>query len=371
MIYYYNVHNIVKVRSEVILYELEYFRADKPLEDTDLTVEVKEPVIPVTILKRKMFVEDGNDNNHTNLRTLKYTEHFGILGAQFEINFESTCVHISVNNLIARSKHVLYVNLFEPIMRFIFLYKGYVLLHSACITNEIGNACLLSAPPDTGKTTAVLKCLKSGFFFLSDDMTILKLPNIALCFPKPMTISSHTFQTATSVSNNPGSGFSSRFLKLRSIIHSKEGRQFMRNLGTKNVPIFTLNAIGQSIIRPPKFKVEDLLQNINVLDKTEVRRLMFLEKSTFEEDTIMTKSEALRKAIENSDDAFLFPPYRDILQNLRIGNATGKDLLDQERSILDRFLSNVDCMTLKSNNRSWFQHVIEISNYNEKIQQSS
>jgi len=352
--HYYNVHNIVKIRSEVVLYELEYFRCDDPLDNNpDLVIDVAQPIIPRTLFKRKLMVEDEN----AEMTNLKYTEHLGIFGAQFRIQFKSTKVFITVNNLIASSKHVLYVNLVEPILRFMLLIKGYMLLHSACIADKAGNGLLLSAPPDTGKTTTVLKCLKAGFSFLSDDMTILKLPDIALSFPKPMTISSHTFNTATTISNGSNASGSSS-LKIRSIVHSKKGRQFMRSLGRHDVPIFTFNTVGQAIIRPPKFKVEDLLQKFSTLDSTAVKRIMFLEKGS-EENASIDNNVALQKATENSDDAFLFPPYQEILQNLRINNKTGKELLDLERSLLSKFLSNVECITSKSNSKAWFEHIVQ------------
>jgi hypothetical protein len=188
-------------------------------------------------------------------RMVKYTEHLGILGAQFAINFFSEKIEITVNKMIAMSKHVLYVNLVEPILRFIFVSKGYVLLHSACIADEYERGMLLSAPPDTGKTTTVLRCIKSGYSFLSDDMTILDKTNQALCFPKPMTISSHTYNTAKTVSTKKSRGIQN--MMLRSLVHSKKGRGLMRSMGKHNVPIFTINTIGQALIKPPKFKIED------------------------------------------------------------------------------------------------------------------
>ena len=64
------------------------------------------------------------------------------------------------------------------------------------MSSPSGKGFFLSAPPDTGKTTTVIKCVKQGYYFLSDDMTIINLPNNAVCFPKSMTISAHTYKTA-------------------------------------------------------------------------------------------------------------------------------------------------------------------------------
>jgi len=187
-LYYYNIHEIIKVQSDVILYELEYFKSNE-FSDWDLSIRTLDSLEGGLRLTRKILQDKSTNSNR-----ILYTEHLGSAGAQFSIDFGQR-IEVTVNKLISKSRHVLYVNLVEPLLRFLLISKGFILLHSACMDkNESG--LLLSAPPDTGKTTTVLKCVKNGFSFLSDDMTIIKLPNQALCFPKPMTISSHTFKTA-------------------------------------------------------------------------------------------------------------------------------------------------------------------------------
>ena len=242
------------------------------------------------------------------------------------IDFSSPIV-VTVNALIARSRHVLYVNLVEPILRFLIISKGHVLLHSACIATSDQNSVLLSAPPDTGKTTTVIRCIRKGLEFLSDVMTIITPHQESLCFPKPMTISAHTFHTATESTDNtdaiddtPPTGPCSHSkssstdisgsegqskpsfaqssavqsqtnnknnnrnknnwggLRICSIIHSKGGRQFMRKLGNRNVPIFTFNTIGQTIVRPPKFRIEDIVRTAYKDNSKSFCRLIFLPR---------------------------------------------------------------------------------------------
>lgn len=349
-LHYYNIHDIVKVRSEVPLQELEYFSSDA-FHNSDMIISVTDSLPPGMHFRRKL-VEHGFGK-----RKVSYTEHFGALGAQFAVDFANP-IEISVNRLISRSRHVLYVNLVEPIMRFLMISKGYILLHSACIAMN-GHGVLLSAPPDTGKTTTVLKCIKTGFSFLSDDMTIIHLPNEAISFPKSMTISAHTLKTVTSLSNN---GFNKIGLKLRSLAHSKEGRGFMRRLGDYNVPIFTINTIAQSLVKPPKFKIEHILQSVNFQDRTKVQGLYFLQ-SGGEETLKIPPDIALTQAIEYSDDAFLFPPYRELLHYIKIGGKPAKDLLEVERKMLERFLSGLDSFIIKSDSKSWYQKVNGIADH--------
>jgi hypothetical protein len=409
----YNVHDIVTIDSQVPLYELEYFRTEKLPGQANLIVNVKSDVGKNSGLfhvQRRII-----DYDYVRENKIKYTEHFGRFGSQFSIDF-STPVVVTVNSLIARSRYVLYVNLVEPILRFLIISKGHVLLHSACIATSDQNSMLLSALPDTGKTTTVIKCIRKGLGFLSDDMTIITPRQESLCFPKPMTISAHTLHAAiessespdnngasdnTAASSSPSSysasnsfstiisgfegqgetSFASRNaahsqnnnnnntnkinnhrsgLRIRSIVHSKGGRQFMRKLGNRNVPIFTINTLGQTLIRPPKFRIEDVVrQHVKIVPKASVGSFFFLERGSGEEIVSIGKQEALTKAIENSDDAFLFPPYKDILRYLNINGASASDLLLQEKNMIEKLLETIDTKVIKSESRSWYKAVLD------------
>ena len=280
-----------------------------------------------------------------------YSEHLGSAGAQFSIGFGQK-IEVTINKLISKSKHVLYVNLVEPLLRFLFISRGFILLHSACLDkNESG--LLLSAPPDTGKTTTVLKCVKNGFSFLSDDMTIIKLPNQALCFPKPMTISSHTFKTAISVSNTHDND---RSMRVRSLVHSKTGRAFMHKLAKLNVPIFTINTIGQSIVKPPKYSINSILQEAKIKNDTKVDNLYFLTREGNDIIPLDTPT-AIDLAVENSDDAFIFPPYAELLKYITVNGKTAIELLEEEKKLLHTFLSVISCFVIKSEARDWFNMI--------------
>ena len=387
------------VDSQVPLYELEYFRTEKLPRQADLIVNVNSNIGNHTGLfhKRRRIIDD----NYAAEKRINYTEHFGPFGSQFSIGFSSPIV-VTVNALIARSRHVLYVNLVEPLLRFLIISKDHVLLHSACIATSDQNSLLLSAPPDTGKTTTVIKCIREGLGFLSDDMTIITPNQESLCFPKPMTISAHTFNAAIESSDNtnsidntpltyPDSSSSSndilRFegqrkislvrsdsaqshnnnnhrggLRIRSIVHSKGGRQFLRKLGNRNVPIFTINTIGQAIIRPPKFRIEDIVrQRAKIIPKASVDSFFFLERGSKEEIVSIAKDEALTKAIENSDDAFLFPPYKDVLRYLNINGASASDLLLLEKNMVAKLLEKTDTKIVRSESRSWYKAVLDRS----------
>lgn len=359
----YNIHNIIKVQSEVILHELTYFEIPV-LEDPDIILRARTIFTDRDMIKfnskRKLLKKDINSNKDGK-KEVKYSEHFGPIGAEFSIKFYKKPIEITINRFISLSKHVVYVNLIEPLLRFLFISKGYILLHSACMSIE-NNGFLLSAPPDTGKTTSVIKCVQRNLEFLSDDMTIIRLPDEALCFPKPMTISAHTFRTA--VDTTHGQEYNTLGMKLRSFVHSKGGRSFMHRLGDKNVPIFTFNVLGQSIIKPPKFDIRSFLPNTLIRKKTNVKTLYFLEKTESNEIKELDKQTALSYAIENSDDAFLFPPYSELVNHIEIEGKTAKELLNEERMMLEKLLSQIKCYALRSSDRSWYKTLLAQSQGN-------
>ena len=129
--------------------------------------------------------------------------------------------YLGVSKLLDMSKHVLYVNLVEPLLRLLLVPKGYALLHLAVLEKD-GKAIMISAPPDTGKTSLILKCLKSnvdndlGMTLLSDDMVIASEKGELFSFPKPFTISSHTLDSVFGMKMG-------LWYKVRSNVHSGGG----------------------------------------------------------------------------------------------------------------------------------------------------
>ena len=153
-----------------------------------------------------------------------YREHLGSIRANFRVDFDNG-INVTVSPLLAKSKHVVYTNVVEALLRFVLVNKGYMLLHSATI--RLGEeTIMLSAQTDTGKTGTILRLLQEhpeNSAFLSDDMTIINGEGQVWSFPKPLTISSHTMRAV----NQKVLSLPRRLvLRIQSRIHSKEGRQF-------------------------------------------------------------------------------------------------------------------------------------------------
>ncbi len=140
---------------------------------------------------------------------------------------------ISASTAVARSPHVLYTNVIEPVIRWSLVRKGYALVHGACLALD-GQALLLTARTDTGKTTTILNTLAHHpCAFLADDMTILSRDGHVYSYPKPLTISLHTLKAV------PAAALSRRerlALQVQSRLHSRTGRRLGMILSRLRLP---------------------------------------------------------------------------------------------------------------------------------------
>jgi hypothetical protein len=285
---------------------------------------------------------------------IRYEEHLGRLGANFRATLGER-TDVEVGPLLARSSHVVYTNILEPLLRFMMVARGRMLLHSACVElNGVG--VMLSALTDTGKTGTVLRLLREhGGKFLSDDMTVIDAEGNACCFPKPLTISAHTLR-AVNADDLTRSEW--RRLQIQSRLHSKGGRSIGMALARFNLPIMGINALTQILIPPPKYTVDRLLP-CRMTNATRVRELFIIERG---EPRLadLDHSSALTQLLANTDDAYGFPPFRYLAPAISLGGMDYHQLRQAESEILAGFLTHVRLRTLASNTFSWADEIPQL-----------
>jgi len=337
--YRYSIDGVITVGSQVPLKELEYFRAQWLGNDVDLSIRIGQ--VGGGPRSRAVMTQ------HASPPGITYQEHFGRLGANFRVNIGDK-IEVTCSPTLARSPHVLYTNVIEALLRFISVSRGVILLHSACLELD-GSGLLLSARTDTGKTGSVLKLLREhGARFLSDDMTIIDSTGRATAFPKPLTISHHTLRAVQTGDLTPAEW---RRLKLQSRLHSKEGRNFGLVLAGLNIPIMGVNSLTQRIVPPPKYNVDRLVE-CNVIRNTTVENLFVIERGDPELVDIPF-DEAIETLLENTDDAYGFPPFRQMAPSIVIGEDDYAELRRKERNILIQAMTNIRVRGLASNTFSW------------------
>ena len=343
--YRYDVAGVVTIGSQIMLPELEFFRAQH-VADTDVDIAVRVGDVGRRRPRRRAAMTE-----YTSQSVLRYEEHLGRFGANFRLELGDT-INIEVGPLLARSPHVVYTNIVEALLRFVMVSRGHMLLHSATVILD-GVGVMLSALTDTGKTATVLRMLRDhGGVFLSDDMTIVDASGKAMCFPKPLTISSHTLRAVQANELTPKEW---RRLQFQSRLHSKGGRSLALTLARFNVPIMGINAITQRLVPPPKYTV-DRLVSCRIGTTTQVEELFIIERGTPRIGDLDHAS-TMERMITNTDDAYGFPPFRYFAPAITIGGQGYAQLRQSERDILAGFLSNVRTRTVASDSYGWADEI--------------
>jgi dolichol-phosphate mannosyltransferase len=333
----YDVAGIVAIESEVVLPELGLFATAALDQPADISIRVDAvgggP-------RRRPMVTYGP-------RFVAYDEHLGANAANFRLDFRDR-IEVTVGPLLARSPHVVYTNVVEALLRFVLVSRDHILLHSATIQLD-GRGVMLTARTDTGKTGTILRLLRDHEgAFLSDDMTIVTPGGLALSYPKPLTISSHTLAAVNLRALSPAEQVK---LSFQSRVHSKAGRSVGSRLGEMNLPIMALNAVTQAIVPPPKYMIQRLVPCRSVRS-TPVHDLFVIERgpAAVEELDLERVVEIM---IGNTDDAYGFPPFRYFAPAITVDGQDYRTLRQRERELLTRFVRSVRARRLVRDDFSW------------------
>jgi len=341
----YDVLGLVAIASAVRMAELEYFRVPSLSRPVDIAIRVRPVGSPGP--RRRPLVTHGPT-------FVAYDEHLGRLGANFRLDFCDR-IEVALGPLLARSPHVVYTNVVEALLRFVLASRDRVLLHSATLELH-GQGLMLTAPTDTGKTGTVLRLLREqGALFLSDDMTIVEPGGRAWCYPKPLTISSHTLRAVNQRSLEARDRLK---LAVQSRIHSRGGRSVGSRLADMNLPIMALNAVTQAIVPPPKY-MADRLVACEFARSTTVRNLFVIERGPHVLEEVKP-GRALEILLANTDDAYGFPPFRYFAPAITIGGEDYATLRAREQALLARFLDGIRVRRIVRDDFSWAQVIPEL-----------
>jgi dolichol-phosphate mannosyltransferase len=400
-VYWYDIHGIVTVASEVRLPELERFRVGALAGEPDIDVRigaVKAPrrlrseapsgrngasadgyssnghspepselptfaakqksespsELPVFAAKQKPELFNGNGHP---IDRIRYREGPGRLGFGIEITaLDGGRFAVRASRLLRRSPHVLYTNVVEPILRWTFVGRGYALVHAACFADG-ERAFLITARTDTGKTTTTLKTLdRHPYAFVSDDLTLVCPDGRVLTYPKPLTISRHTVQAV----RTPLLSRRERFgLIFQSRLHSRNGRRFAMLIAKLRIPAATLNAVVQFLVPPPKYHVERLIPTAQIASEATLTGMVVIKRGGLGEKEL-AGDEALEILLANCEDAYGFPPYAQIEGFLHSRN--GHDLKRAERAIIAGALAGIPATELHSETMDWAERMPAVVN---------
>jgi dolichol-phosphate mannosyltransferase len=341
----YNNHNIIQVASMFELPELEYFRVPALTADPDIRVRLE---------RRRKERRKASRNGGAPRRAqdnIHYAESLGRHGFEVTIS-NKNCVEVAVSPILRHSLHVLYTNVVEPILRWTFVRKGYALVHAACVSFD-GQAVLVTARTDTGKTSTILRTVENyACSFLSDDMTIVSKDGQVMSYPKPLTISNHTLSAVNA--NSSLTWWERIALQFQSRLHSKGGRKIGMDLSQSKLPAATMNAIVQWIVPPPKYMVHRLIPKVTYANHATLARAVIIERGT-EFVEALHHEQAVETFVKNAEDAYGFPPYPILADSLSKWN--GEDLHPAEQAIVDKALETIPTVRLRDPKFNWWQRL--------------
>ena len=347
----YNIHNIIQVASMFELPELEYFRVPALTADPDIRVRLE---------RRRKERRKASRNGGAPRRAqdnIHYAESLGRHGFEVTISNKTT-VEVAVSPILRYSLHVLYTNVVEPILRWTFVRKGYALVHAACVSFD-GQAVLVTARTDTGKTSTILRTVDNyACSFLSDDMTIVSKDGQVMSYPKPLTISNHTLSAVNA--NSSLTWWERIALQFQSRLHSKGGRKVGMDLSKSKLPAATMNAIVQWIVPPPKYMVHRLIPKATYANEAKLASAVIIERGP-EFQEFLVYEQALDTFVKNAEDAYSFPPYPILADSLSRWN--GQDLHPAEQAIVAQALKGIPAIRLRDPKFNWWQRVPVIAQY--------
>ncbi len=339
----YNIHNIIQVASMFELPELEYFRVAALTADPDIRVRLERRRKERRKAARNGGVPRRDQNN------IHYAESLGRHGFEVTISNKNT-VEVAVSPILKYSLHVLYTNVVEPILRWTFVRKGYALVHAACVSFD-GQAVLVTARTDTGKTSTILRTVDNyACSFLSDDMTIVSKDGQVMSYPKPLTISNHSLSAVNA--NSSLKWWERIALQFQSRLHSKGGRKIGMDLSKSKLPAATMNAIVQWIVPPPKYMVHRLIPKAQYANHATLTRAVIIERGD-EFVEALRHEQAVDTFVKNAEDAYGFPPYPILADSLSRWN--GQDLHPEEQAIVDKALETIPTVRLRDPKFNWWQ----------------
>ena len=171
---------------------------------------------------------------------------------------------------------------------------------------------------------------------------------MAIHYPKPMTLSYHTM---SSIRGHRLPMRQRAALAIQSRLHSKSGRTVGRRLGTMDIPIMSLNSVVQWLIPPPKYHI-DALMPCDLAERAPIGHVFIMERGR-PVTRRLSVDHALGTLIENTDDAYGFPPFATFAPHIRIGDDDYGALRLKEVALLRHALENAAIYRVRVSGHEW------------------
>lgn len=341
--YYYDVHGILALASQVPLDDLGYFQVAERPTRLDLQIRV--------------------DRHGTPSRppgSITYDEHLGRFGFGLTV-LPGDFTEIIVSPLLETSPGFLYTNVLEPVLRWLLVARGYALVRAAALGIGSGApepALLIAGQSDMGYGLSRL-CRSEGYSFMGDDLVILGRDRRVYCYPKPVTVNRDMAREAARETAHESAGVSPgwpRFglsLRLQKLLYSRPVRRLGLWLSNRDLPAATLNTYLQRAIPQPKYRIE-ALAGVEMIDQAHPSHLVILARGE-QVSAPLSLEAAVELLLVHQSAAFGFQPYP--LLNEQLSRRQGEDWSRKEKEIVRAALGGAAIARVAVSGNRWWEHL--------------
>jgi hypothetical protein len=332
--YFYNIHDILTIESQVQLVDLQYFAVSAADKDVDIQIRLDRQGMPSKL--------PGG---------ISYGEQLGRFGFGLTV-LPGDLMQIVVSPSLGHSPSFLFTNIIEPAIRWHLVPKGYVLVKAASVCSG-KSAVLIHAERDLGDTASAL-CNEWGYQFMADDLTIVDQDGNVYSYPKPVTISQRMTR-----SSGRAIGIRDRLSRSgQRILYTRFARQIGLWLSDRNLPAATANTYLQRLVPQPKDMLHRIFAGVEYGHRAHCSFIIAADaKIKRDSDNVVAEmSDCLQQGKERAG----FQPHPLLADRLRFW--TGEDLLLSERSFIRRMVGASKLHWFGSKDSDWwFELAREIS----------
>lgn len=322
--YFYNLHDLLRIESQVPLRELDYFAAEFSPAEVDIQIRVDRQGTPTQL--------PGG---------ISYDDQLGRFGFGLTV-LPGDYTQVVVSPLLEHSPDFLYTNIIEPILRWRLVQKEYALVKAACVTKG-KQAILISASQDLGVVVSYL-CEKKEYAFLADDLTIIDSEGNVYSYPKPLTVNHSMLDDSDSVQ----SATERLPLAGQRLLYTHYMRQIGLWLSEKDLPAATINTYLQRFIPQPKQHLKVLFPDTDLVDAAELKEVFYVHEANMADKA----GQKINERLQQSETIAAFQPHPLLAEKLRtLGE---EDLAMKEKNIILQAVRDVPVTFVNGETERWW-----------------
>jgi len=335
MKYHCSIHDIVKISSN---FPFPGYEAGE-VSDPDIVVEIRKDInfnnSRLSKLDFWFYGKEGEDVVYYEDRIFGIDDKILLRNLKGKTEIHATSGTLKIDRIYTPRSRESLRRLINTVVQIKQIESGCLSIHASCLAKD-GEAILLAAFPNVGKTLSTHQLLGSGFKYISDDTVLVDNKGVAYLTSFPSAVGYYDFL---------------RFIKPKDIGVLRYYTSFVKSL------FMHKSKLLNRILKPPHLVLGELYETV---DKAKVRVVCTLEMGP--KSIKKTEPEDMLKKI-NAINEYCLPrfyanPFMKVYDYFNPGYIEG--IREMERKNLSDFLFSCECYSLACNNWDWKSLLEEI-----------